>query len=118
VDFDLDPAVADEIKKAQGRQADARRPRKEREKKAKEQRKARSRLPRRISLDLPTDIKAQVGAVAEAHRVPVSQVVAVLLAYGLASLDKGALDLSAYKVPSASPRYDWNLSLEKLKRTP
>ena len=46
---------------------------------------------------------------AEAERLPASQLVTLALARFLQAFDAGQIDLASYKQPSASPRYDWNL---------
>lgn len=113
VDFGgLDPAVADLTKQGERRRDRSPVARKKRDKEIQEKRRAKARLARRVNWDLPPELKDRINALAEDHRTPASQVAAVLLAYGLAALERDDLDLDDYKTPSDSPRYDWNLSLE------
>jgi hypothetical protein len=94
-----DPAVNALLGQAERRQAEARLSRREREKKKKEREKIRVELRERIK------------AIAEQHAVPASQVATLGLLLVVQALDDGQVDLNTYKVPSRSPRYDWNLVL-------
>jgi hypothetical protein len=103
----IDPAVAELLgtmeQKASERSLtleDRRRMKREREKT-----KARNR----VMLDLSQEIEAQIKDLAEKHECPISQIAALLLWQGLQDLENGLLNPSAYKKPSRSPRYTWNL---------
>lgn len=110
----IDPAVRDimtrQEEKAVGSKSD-------RAKKSKERKKAASRLPGRVNLDLPQELKKRVFALAEAKRIPASQIVALFLADGLRRLESGDLNLDQYRRPSGSPRYDWTLDISSLEKS-
>ena len=110
----LDPAVAGILATHEQRQTDAHLPPKERSKKAREREKMRKRKPHRATYDLPLTLKKRIKQIADQHQVPISQVAAVLLSYGLKALDCGEIDLDDYKKEtSSSPRYEYNLVLNE-----
>ncbi len=105
----LDPAVADLLQGMEKKQAESQLPRKQREKLARERAKIQSRREQRATYDLPPALRERIRQMAEAERLPASQLVTLALARFLQAFDSGQIDLSIYKQPSASPRYDWNL---------
>lgn len=105
----LDPAVADLLQGMEKKQAESQLPRKQREKLARERAKIQSRREQRATYDLPPALRERIRLLAEAERLPASQLVTLALARFLQAFDAGQIDLSPYKQPSASPRYDWNL---------
>ena len=105
----LDPAVADLLNGMEHRQAESALPRKEREKRARERAKIQARRDQRATYDLPPEIRERFKELSEQLRVPASQVVTLALARFLKEYEAGGIDLSQYKRPSKSPRYDWNL---------
>jgi DNA-binding transcriptional LysR family regulator len=107
----LDPTVADLLSDMESKQAEAMLPRREREKRARERAKIQARRERRVTYDLPPAVRQIIEELAEHERIPASQVVSLALARFLQDLDQGKVDLSVYKQPSRSPRYDWNLVL-------
>jgi hypothetical protein len=107
----LDPAVASLLNDMEHRQSDAALPRREREKKARERAKMNARRDQRATFDLPPALRKRIMELAEAERLPASQLVTLALARFLQDLSAGSLDLASYKKPSRSPRYDWNLVL-------
>lgn len=107
----IDPSTAEILEGVERKQSDAHLPQDERLRKVKERKKAKARLPGRVNWDLPPNLKQRIVALAERNRVPTSQVAAFLLVDGLERLDAGEIDFDSYKVPSNSPRYDWNLAL-------
>ena len=106
-----DPAVSALLDQSQRRQAEQRLTRGEREKKKKEREKIRKRRPFHTTYDIPVGLRERIKQVAEQHRVPASQVATLGLLMLVQALDDGQVDIGAYKVPSRSPRYDWNLVL-------
>lgn len=78
-------------------------------KKERERIKIRSRRESRVTYDLPPILRYQVRQLADQHRLPASQLVTLALLRFLNDYDQGLVDLSIYKQPSSSPRYDWNL---------
>lgn len=116
-DHEPDPAVQSLITGNQARQAAQQLPAKERKartaakKKDKERKaKGKERGIRRTSLDLPEDYLSRATLEAEELGCPISQVVAALMAAGLAALDAGDLDLDEIKrVNPDSRRYDHDL---------
>ncbi len=107
----LDPAVAGLLHDMEHRQSDANLPRRQREKKARERAKIRARRDQRATFDLPPSLRQRVMDLAEAERLPASQLVTLALARFMQDLTGGEVDLSPLKQPSRSPRYDWNLVL-------
>ena len=105
----IDPAVADLLAGAEQRQADQRRPLKEKKLAAKARAKAASRP--RITLDIPEPLQARLADLAESYSCPISQVAARLIQSGLADLDAGHVRLDDNRKPSRSPRYLWTLEL-------
>ena len=78
---------------------------------AREREKIRARREQRVTYDLPPLIRQRIKELAEEQRVPASQIVTLALARFLRELDDEKVDLTPYKRPSRSPRYDWNLEL-------
>ncbi len=105
----LDPAVADLLAGMEQKQAEAMLPRRQREKKARERAKIQARRDQRATYDLPPGLRERIKELAEELRLPASQLVTLALARFLQEYDRGQIDLGAYKRPSHSPRYDWNL---------
>jgi hypothetical protein len=105
----LDPAVADLLSGLEQKQAETKLPRREREKKARERAKIQARREQRATYDLPPRIRQRVKDLAESEGVPASQLVTLALIRFLNDFVNQKIDLSLYKQPSRSPRYDWNL---------
>jgi hypothetical protein len=107
----LDPAVADLISNMEQKQADSMLPRRQREKKSRERAKIQARREQRVTYDLPPAIRNRMKGLSEELRLPASQLVTLALIRFLKEYEAERIDLSIYKQPSASPRYDWNLVL-------
>lgn len=107
----LDPSVADLLEGMEQRKSETQLPRRQREKRARERAKIQARRPQRVTYDLPPQLRAEMRNLAEAEGVPASQVVTLALLRFLEDYGQGKVDLSLYKKPSRSPRYDWNLVL-------
>jgi hypothetical protein len=105
----LDPVVANLLSGMEQRQQEAQLPRKERERLVKERNKIKARREQRATYDLPPVIRESITRLAEAQKVPASQLATLALARFLIEYENGSIDLGAYKQPSRSPRYDWNL---------
>jgi hypothetical protein len=105
----LDPAVADLLSGMDQKQAEMQLPRRERIKKKREQAKILSRRDQRATYDLPPSLRQEVKEIAEHERVPASQIVTLALINFVNDYKSLQIDLSQYKQPSRSPRYDWNL---------
>jgi len=105
----LDPAVAELLKGMQQKQAEAGLPRKERERISRERAKIQSRRDQRATYDLPPALRENLRLLAEELRLPASQLATLALARFLSDYQNGSVDLSLFKQPSRSPRYDWNL---------
>jgi len=105
----LDPAVVDLLKGMQQKQSELQMPRRERERISRERAKIQSRRDMRATYDLPPALREEVKELAEDLRLPASQLVTLAIARFLQDYASGSLDLSCYKQPSRSPRYDWNL---------
>lgn len=111
----LDSAVADLLSDMEEKQQLSQLPRKERIKKSREHSKIVSRREQRVTYDLPPDVRQRIKTLAEEEGVPASQVVTLALLNFLKAYDGNEINLSTYKEPSRSPRYDWNLRLLKKK---
>jgi len=86
-------------------------------KKELESAKIKARRSKRVTYDLPPALRWQIKQLADEHRLPASQLVTLALLRFLSDYEQGLIDISLYKQPSHSPRYDWNLALpEKLLR--
>ena len=107
----LDPAVADLLSGMEQKQSFQQLSRKERQKKNKEHEKITARREQRATYDLPPLIRQKIKDMAEKNAVPASQIVTLALLRFMADLSEGRVDISEYKQPSRSPRYDWNLVL-------
>lgn len=105
----LDPAVADLLKGMQQKQNELQLPRKERERLSRERAKIQSRRDMRATYDLPPSIREEMRELAEKLRLPASQLVTLALLRFINEYSDGNIDLSKFKQPSRSPRYDWNL---------
>ncbi len=109
----LDPAVADLLAGMEEKQAEARLPKREREKLARERAKMRTRKDRRVTYDLPPELKKQISDLAEDLGVAASQLATYALIQFLQAYHNDQVDLSKYKVASPSPRYEWKLVFPK-----
>lgn len=78
---------------------------------ARERAKIRARRELRATYDLPPVLRERIKDLAESERLPASQLVTLALARFLKDLEEGKVDLTPFKQPSRSPRYDWNLVL-------
>lgn len=105
----LDPAVADLLAGMEEKQAEARLPKREREKITRERAKMRSRKDHRVTYDLPPELKKQIADLAETMGVAASQLATYALIRFLQDYHDGQIDLSKFKKPSRSPRYEWKL---------
>jgi hypothetical protein len=105
----LDPAVSSLLSGMEQRAAEAQLPRRERERLVKERIKIQARREQRATYDLPPLLREELRNLAENLGVPASQLATLALARFLIEYRLGAVSLDAYKQPSRSPRYDWNL---------
>jgi hypothetical protein len=103
----IDPAVAELLETMDKKASERSLPRDDRFRKVREREKARAR--NRVMLDLPQEIEKRIKALAVKHECTSSQIAALLIWQGIKDLENGLLNPSAYKKPSRSPRYTWNL---------
>jgi hypothetical protein len=103
----IDPAVAELLGTMEQKANERSLPLEDRRRRKKEREKAKAR--NRVMLDLPHEIEARIKNLAAKHECPISQIAALLIWQGLQDLENGLLNPSAYKKPSRSPRYSWNL---------
>jgi hypothetical protein len=89
--------------------ADAQLTRNERKKRNRERAKIAARREQRATYDLPPSLRQQIKVLAEKERLPASQLVTLALIRFLDDLKADEVELSDFKEPSSSPRYDWNL---------
>lgn len=106
----LDPAVLEIMTAMQDKQLESRLPRRLREKKAKERAKMRARRDQRVTYDIPPALKQAIFNLAELLSLPASQLATIALVRFINDYQNEKIDLSKYKKPSRSPRYDWKLT--------
>ena len=107
----VDPAVESFLGQGQRRQVEAHLPKNERSRKKKERERAQKRIPGRIGLDLPVELKNRLIGLAQKEGVPISQLVAFLLYESINLLEQERISLWEYKTISTSPKFDSNLDL-------
>lgn len=78
-----------------------------------ERERIRSRRARRVTYDLPPELRERLARLSSELHIPASQLAALAILRFLEDWDTENIDLSLYKRPSLSPRYDWNLELPK-----
>lgn len=81
----------------------------EAKRKQRERIKITARREQRVTYDLPPILRYRIKQLADEHRLPASQLVTLALLRFLVDYKQGLIDISLYKQPSRSPRYDWNL---------
>lgn len=111
-DAPADPAVRALIQQSERTRAEARLGRRERDRILKERRKIRERREKHTCYDLPPELRAWVKDLSEDLRLPASQLATLALLRFARDYQAGEIDLGAYKTPSRSPRFDWNLDLD------
>lgn len=107
-----DPAVSALLTQTERRRSEARLAPKEREKIRKEREKIRARRPYHTTYDIPVELRQKVKDLAERHGVPASQIATLGLLRFIEDVAGRRVDIDAYKSPSRSPRYEYNLVLE------
>ncbi len=106
-----DPAVSALLSQRERVQREARLPKKAREKKIRERERMQARAEGHTCYDIPPELRAWVKSLGEELGVPASQIAALALLRFARDYQEGQVDLSSYKTPSRSPRFDWNLNL-------
>lgn len=109
-----DPAVESLIDQGERRRIEAHLPPKERSRVRKERERAEKRLPNRIGLDLPVDLKSRLEMLAKKEGVPISQLVAFLLYGPVHQFEKRMISLWGYKKASGCRRFEWNIDLKRI----
>jgi len=109
----VDPAVESLLGQGERRQVESHLPPKERSRKKNERERAKQRIPGRIGLDLPVELKHRLSALAQKEGVPISQLVAFLLYEPVNLLERKRISLWGYKTASSSPKFDSNLDLQR-----
>jgi hypothetical protein len=104
-----DPAVSALLGQTEQRRAETRLSPREREKKRKEREKIRARRPFHTTYDIPLELRQRIKDLAEQYGVPASQLATLGLLRFVEDLASRQVDLGQIKVPSRSPRYDFNL---------
>ena len=92
-------------------QAQAHRSPREQARRQREHERMQARCEQRVTYDLPPVLRQRVQALGEELHIPASQLAALALGRFLNDFASGGVDLGAYKQPSLSPRYEWNLKL-------
>ncbi len=109
----LDPAVESLLGQGERRQVESHLPKNERSRRKKERDRAQKRIPGRLGLDLPVDLKQRLNALAKKEGVPVSQLVGFFLYEPVFQLEHHMISLWSYKTSSDSPKYESNLDLKR-----
>ena len=109
----VDPAVESLIGQGQHRQVESHLPKNERSRKKKERERAQKRIPGRIGLDLPVELKNRLISLAQKEGVPISQLVAFLLYESINLLEQERISLWGYKIASGCPKFECNLDLQR-----
>jgi hypothetical protein len=109
----VDAAVESLLGQGQRRQVESHLPNNERSRKKKERERAQKRIPGRIGLDLPIELKHRLNILAQKEGVPISQLVAFLLYEPIYLLEHKRISLWGYKLASTSPKFDSNLDLQR-----
>jgi hypothetical protein len=109
----VDPAVESLLGQGQRCQKESHLPKNERSRKKKERERAQERIPGRIGLDLPVELKHRLVALSKKEGVPISQLVAFLLYEPVYLLEHTRISLWGYKTASTSPKFDSNLDLKR-----
>jgi hypothetical protein len=78
-----------------------------------ERERMQARRARRVTYDLPPELRERLNQLSSELRIPASQLAALAIVRFLSDLETENIDLPQYKRPSLSPRYDWNLELPK-----
>ena len=78
-----------------------------------ERERIQARRARRVTYDLPPELRERLNQLSGELRIPASQLAALAIFRFLGDWETEQIDLSLYKRPSLSPRYDWNLELPK-----
>jgi hypothetical protein len=108
----VDPAVESLLGQGQRRQEESHLPKNERSRKKKERERAQKRIPGRIGLDLPVELKHRLNELSKREGVPISQLVAFLLYEPVNLLERKRISLWGFKTASTSPKFDSNLDLK------
>lgn len=116
---------AEKLETLEQTQAQAHRSPREQARRQRERERIQARREQRVTYDLPPALRRRVMSLSGELRIPASQLAALALGRFLNDYAAGAVDLGAYKEPSLSPRYDWNLKLpndivlgKRIKREP
>ena len=78
-----------------------------------ERERIQARRARRVTYDLPPELRERLNQLSSELRIPASQLAALAIVRFLSDWETENIDLPQYKRPSLSPRYDWNLELPK-----
>ncbi len=107
------PTLTDRLGALEQGQANAHQSPREQARKARDRARTQARRAQRVTYDLPPVLRRRLQALGEELRIPASQLAALALGRFLNDFAGGAVDLGAYKQPSRSPRYEWNLKLPR-----
>jgi hypothetical protein len=82
--------------------------------KGKLKKKALDRARIKGTFDIPRNILSEIEQLSVKHSTPKSQIVTLLLLAGLKLVAEGNVNISQYKRPTKSPRFDWVLEMPKV----
>jgi hypothetical protein len=110
----LDPMTESHLEEQKRQDWEKSLPKAERRKLIRERQKNAERRGRRALYDLPSGLIKAVASIAEEARMTNSQVAGIFLLHALREYHQGKINLRDYRQPSASPRYDYRVDLDKL----
>jgi hypothetical protein len=116
VNFEVDPAIEATLSASNRRRGDRQLPAKERKAKTKERAKNEERKGKRASYDLPPEMIKAIARIADEVKAPASQLVALAISQLLDQIVLHKLDLTDYLIPAKSPRYDYRIALDKIRK--
>jgi hypothetical protein len=106
----VDPAVADMLSDMERKRRIASLP------KAKQEKARKDAARHKAGLDLPLELHEALRRIAEKEHISVSGLVTFYLHRGVVDYEAGRIDLSPYKRPSRSPRFEYILDFTKTEK--
>jgi|APHig6443717497_1056834.scaffolds.fasta_scaffold117471_2 hypothetical protein len=108
-----DQTTADLLGNMQQRKSERQLPESERKKRIREKARMEKRRINQITIDIPSNLKPKLFALAEKEGIPVSQLVSALFLPNLKKLETGEISFWGFKRPSRCARYESVLDLER-----
>ncbi len=108
-----DQTTADLLGNMQQRKKESQMTEKEKKRRDRENARLIKRRVNQITIDIPSNLKPKLFALAEKEGIPVSQLVSALFLPNLQKLERGEISFWGFKRPSRCARYESVLDLEK-----